>query len=215
MDLGISGTSMAGNASLPSAKGSIPRRTSGARNDDEKIKFGGYRPKSSKALSSRQSSSRHSSRGSERSSRNSSREQSSAAAKNFKESIENEIRSSDKAHSRTESSQFKLDGAMVARLESESAKMKNDIKEEPKKAIKCKRAKTWSIEVEWQFRLQETGWKDIYEYKEVYGDPELWPDSNLPKCLRTKESGLYSYWKPTRECPDKFLARVKIYEYAS
>mmetsp|Transcript_46102 Transcript_46102/g.67299 ORF Transcript_46102/g.67299 Transcript_46102/m.67299 type:complete len:195 (+) Transcript_46102:51-635(+) len=194
MDFGISGSGISTNSGLP------PRKPSSG------VQFGGYRPKSSKALalSSRQNSvgsSRGSSRGSS---------QASSRARAFKDQFEAEA--GQKVEMKEESSGFKLEGGVTA--EPTQAKPVAASGSTPK-AVKCRRAKTWSIEAEWQFRLQETGWKDIYEYKQVYGEPERWPTVDLPKCLRTKEAGLYSYWKPTRECPDKFVPRVKLYEYES
>jgi len=188
---------------------SAQRKCSAPAQKADPIKFGGYRPKSSGTKNTSSLSSRNSSRESARNSN--SRE----AALNFKQSFQAEVQASNCVNQNLEGieSTYKLDGnSKQVSDTSESGNIRSLTK--PPKPTKCRRANSWSPEVEWQFRLQETGWKDIYEYQSVHGEAEIWPSSQLPKCLRTKEGGLYSYWKPTRECPDKFLARVKIYDYA-
>eukprot|EP00455_Lapot_gusevi_P046674 TRINITY_DN6181_c0_g2_i2.p1 TRINITY_DN6181_c0_g2~~TRINITY_DN6181_c0_g2_i2.p1 ORF type:complete len:201 (+),score=37.61 TRINITY_DN6181_c0_g2_i2:161-763(+) len=74
------------------------------------------------------------------------------------------------------------------------------------------RAREWSPEVEEAFRFQETGWRDIYEYRSVYGEPVRWPNGFL-RTVRVKKNGYFTYWNETKECEDKFLARVKMYTY--
>jgi len=91
---------------------------------------------------------------------------------------------------------------------------KTDLKaRKPPKAIKLWRPTSWSPEVEEVFRLQCVGWKDIYEYIQVYGEPDRWENSGYIKCLRVKKTGYYTYWSESRECEDKHVNRVKMYEY--
>ena len=75
------------------------------------------------------------------------------------------------------------------------------------------RARAWNMDVEENFRLQTVGWRDLVEYQGEYGDPVRW-DNGLPRCLRVKKNGFYTYWTRERECEDKYLNRVKLYFYA-
>uniref|UniRef100_K3WBI0 Uncharacterized protein n=1 Tax=Globisporangium ultimum (strain ATCC 200006 / CBS 805.95 / DAOM BR144) TaxID=431595 RepID=K3WBI0_GLOUD len=65
------------------------------------------------------------------------------------------------------------------------------------KATKCTRPKEWSPEVEeganQTFRVQQTGWRDLKEYMETYGQPERW-DNGFIRCTRVKSNGYYTYW---------------------
>ncbi|OQS01617.1 hypothetical protein ACHHYP_00603 [Achlya hypogyna] len=74
------------------------------------------------------------------------------------------------------------------------------------------RPKEWTPEVEEAFRIQQTGWRDISDYKSKYGEPERW-ENGFIRCTRVKASGYYTYWRQTRECEDKYLNKVKVYEY--
>ncbi|TYZ57743.1 hypothetical protein PybrP1_001241 [[Pythium] brassicae (nom. inval.)] len=65
------------------------------------------------------------------------------------------------------------------------------------KAVKCLRPKEWSPQVEEAFRVQQAGWRDLKEYMETYGQPERW------------ENG-----RAHRECEDKYMHSVKLFEYA-
>ena len=47
-------------------------------------------------------------------------------------------------------------------------------KENRPKACGVSRAKYWSEEVENLFRIQSVGWRDLYEYIAVHGEPEIW-----------------------------------------
>jgi len=76
------------------------------------------------------------------------------------------------------------------------------------------RAKHWSDAVEENFRLQRVGWRDIYEYESVHGEPKRWPSGYI-SCLRTKQTGYYTYWQNERECMDKDVPKVKLYRYTS
>ncbi|ETV83567.1 hypothetical protein H257_04270 [Aphanomyces astaci] len=77
---------------------------------------------------------------------------------------------------------------------------------------KMYRPKEWSPEVEEAFRIQQTGWRDINDYKNKYGDPDRW-ENGFIRCTRVKASGYYTYWRNTRECEDKHLIKVKVFEY--
>ncbi|KAL4128735.1 hypothetical protein PRNP1_007855 [Phytophthora ramorum] len=81
------------------------------------------------------------------------------------------------------------------------------------KATRCYRPKEWSPEAEEAFRVQQTGWRDIKEYMETYGEPERWYNGFI-RCTRVKANGYYTYWRPHRECDDKYLYTVKLFEYA-
>ncbi|RHY86670.1 hypothetical protein DYB31_016227, partial [Aphanomyces astaci] len=67
---------------------------------------------------------------------------------------------------------------------------------------KMYRPKEWSPEVE----------EDINDYKNKYGDPDRW-ENGFIRCTRVKASGYYTYWRNTRECEDKHLIKVKVFEY--
>ncbi|OWZ14047.1 hypothetical protein PHMEG_00012531 [Phytophthora megakarya] len=71
----------------------------------------------------------------------------------------------------------------------------------------------WSLEAEEAFRVQQTGWRDLKEYMETYGEPERW-HNGFVRCTRVKSNGYYTYWRPHRECDDKYLHTVKLFEYA-
>uniref|UniRef100_A0A7S0SXN5 Meiosis expressed gene 1 protein homolog n=1 Tax=Chromulina nebulosa TaxID=96789 RepID=A0A7S0SXN5_9STRA len=75
------------------------------------------------------------------------------------------------------------------------------------------RAKSWNSEVENSFRYQLAGYRDRNEYNSFYPLPEYWDESGLIKFLRSKKTGYYMYFRKTRECEDKYLNRVIIYEY--
>ena len=74
---------------------------------------------------------------------------------------------------------------------------------------KFTRTLIWSEDVEEQFRLQQSGWCNLAEYKSVHGEPERWNNSFV-KCLRTKKDAYYCYWSNERECEDRFLRHVKV-----
>jgi Meiosis-expressed len=78
--------------------------------------------------------------------------------------------------------------------------------------VSMQRARVWSVEVENAYRYQLAGFKDSNEYLLVHPDPELW-DSGMVKCLRAKSTGYYMYFRQTRECEEKHLNKVKLYEY--
>jgi len=84
------------------------------------------------------------------------------------------------------------------------------------------------------FRVQQTGWRDVKEYMETYGHPDRW-DNGFIRCTRVKSNGYYTYWyvhpvyfhrlaeskasdriecrRAYRECDDKYLHTVKVFEY--
>lgn len=43
------------------------------------------------------------------------------------------------------------------------------------------------------FRMQEMGFRDVYEYIGKYGEPEVW-DNGLYSKLQSKETGFFTYW---------------------
>jgi len=77
-----------------------------------------------------------------------------------------------------------------------------------------KRAKRWSDEVEDAFRFQAAGYRDEIEYKRVHqADAERWPQSpNYVKKL-VRRDGTFYYYNRNRECQDKELHKIKLYQY--
>ena len=75
------------------------------------------------------------------------------------------------------------------------------------------RPKVWSVEAEEAFRLQQCGWKDLYEYESVYGAPTRWLANNFIRKLQCKKNGFYTYFKAEAECENKDLRLVKVYSY--
>mmetsp|Transcript_5276 Transcript_5276/g.5417 ORF Transcript_5276/g.5417 Transcript_5276/m.5417 type:complete len:180 (+) Transcript_5276:283-822(+) len=76
-----------------------------------------------------------------------------------------------------------------------------------------RRAKSWNPIIENSYRYQLAGFRDEEEYLSKYPHPDTWPDSGFVKCLRSKQNGYYMYFRPHRECADKHLNKIKIYEY--
>jgi hypothetical protein len=74
------------------------------------------------------------------------------------------------------------------------------------------RAKMWTLEVENSFRFQLAGFQDITEYLSTFSCPEVWPGgTGFIKCLQSKKTGYFMYFRQHRECEDKYLNRVKLY----
>jgi hypothetical protein len=82
-----------------------------------------------------------------------------------------------------------------------------------KKPARCIRAKGWSREVEDAYRIQQCGWRDIQEYQCTHGEVQRWDDSGFIRCVRVQKNGFFTYWQRERECFDKFVPKVKLYEY--
>ncbi|CCI39511.1 unnamed protein product [Albugo candida] len=80
-----------------------------------------------------------------------------------------------------------------------------------RKALRCYRPKEWSYQAEEAFRLQQTGWRDLNEYTEAFGEPERWENGYI-SCTRVKSNGFFTYWRESRECEDRYLHQVKLYE---
>lgn len=81
-----------------------------------------------------------------------------------------------------------------------------------RKPKRCSRAKQWSPEVEEAYRFQQAGWRDAVEYEDAVGPVKRF-DNGFVKCTKLKENGFYTYWTKEKECVDKYLARVKVFEY--
>ena len=78
---------------------------------------------------------------------------------------------------------------------------------------RCSRAKVWTPEVENCFRVQNAGWREVSEYIAQYGEPPtLWPNG-FYRCVRVKDNGFFTYWSDKRECEDKHVPRIKVFEY--
>jgi hypothetical protein len=78
--------------------------------------------------------------------------------------------------------------------------------------LRLRRAKTWSLEVENSYRLQQGGWRHIHEYRNFIGEvPSQWPNGLFKKV--ELKNGNKHYWKCGRECADKDLAKVKIFYF--
>nr|A7WQL9.1 RecName: Full=Meiosis expressed gene 1 protein homolog [Oxyrrhis marina]ABV22474.1 meiosis expressed protein 1-like protein [Oxyrrhis marina] len=84
-----------------------------------------------------------------------------------------------------------------------------------RKPTRMERAKAWTPEIEDQFRLQNSGFKSLDEYVDMYGEPERWPNElgGFISKTQLKSNGYFVYWRKFRECEDKHLAQVKIYYY--
>ena len=81
------------------------------------------------------------------------------------------------------------------------------------------RAKSWSLDVENAFRLQEAGYRSIQEMVALgLTEPERWPESNFIRKLQTRHSfdnGGYVvlYFRQTPECEPRYINRVKLFRY--
>jgi hypothetical protein len=75
------------------------------------------------------------------------------------------------------------------------------------------RAKYWSEQVENCFRIQQCGWRDVYEYRAAHGEPEIWRSTGLVSKVYTKKTGYITYWQEQRECPNAKLHLVKLFKY--
>jgi len=74
------------------------------------------------------------------------------------------------------------------------------------------RAKQWNEDVENMFRFQLAGWRDGNEYMSVHSAPAIWEEVGFVRCLQNK-AGNFMYFRQSRECEDKHLAKVKLYTY--
>lgn len=78
------------------------------------------------------------------------------------------------------------------------------------------RASQWTADVENAFRFQCAGWRSAEEYCSEYDELQTWPANEygeFVKMLRVKKNGNFMYFRQTRECEDKHLNKVKLYEY--
>lgn len=82
-----------------------------------------------------------------------------------------------------------------------------------RKPKSMQRAKEWTRDVENAFRFQLAGYRDSIEYSNFYPSPEYWNQEGLIKCLQAKKTGYFMYFRRTRECEDKHLNRIILYEY--
>ncbi|KAG6951007.1 hypothetical protein JG687_00013894 [Phytophthora cactorum] len=114
--------------------------------------------------------------------------------------------------SRSSNTQYKMDEEYSSGNNNHAQPQLNPVVTSTK-ATRCYRPKEWSVEAEEAFRVQQTGWRDIKEYMETYGEPERW-QNGFVRCTRVKANGYYTYWRPHRECDDKYLHTVKLFEYA-
>lgn len=108
---------------------------------------------------------------------------------------------------------YQLDQSMNDRFEAKMAESK-----EARKPVRMNRANAWNLNVENTFRLQTAGYRDLEEYLEHHPVPDLWESENgssesFIKCLRSKKTGYFMYYRKSRECEDKYLNRVIFYEY--
>jgi len=115
----------------------------------------------------------------------------------------------------TEDPRCKIESSSRDSRESKYASFNDQqpVKRIPPKPMRMTRAREWSKLVEDNHRLQCVGWRDVYEYCTVYGEPERWGEDGFIKCLRVKQNGYYTYWRNYRECEDKLVRTVKLYEY--
>jgi len=75
------------------------------------------------------------------------------------------------------------------------------------------RSKCWSVSVENNYRFQLAGFRDQEEYLAHYPIPQLWNDNGFMRCLQSKRTGYFMYFRRHRECADKYVPKVKIYTY--
>ena len=75
------------------------------------------------------------------------------------------------------------------------------------------RPKGWSPAVENAYRFQLAGFRDLEEYRTVYPEPQQWDDTGFMRCLQSKRTGYFMYFRRYRECADKHVPRIKIYSY--
>ncbi|KAF1784986.1 Meiosis-expressed protein [Phytophthora cactorum] len=104
--------------------------------------------------------------------------------------------------SRSSNTQYKMDEEYSSGNNNHAQPQLNPVVTSTK-ATRCYRPKEWSVEAEEAFR----------EYMETYGEPERW-QNGFVRCTRVKANGYYTYWRPHRECDDKYLHTVKLFEYA-
>jgi len=50
--------------------------------------------------------------------------------------------------------------------------------------------------------MQEMGWRDVEEYRSVFGEPEYW-DNGLYSKLQSKQNGFWTYWYVSTVCTRK------------
>nr|AEF58836.1 meiosis expressed protein 1 [Placozoa sp. H4] len=84
--------------------------------------------------------------------------------------------------------------------------------QKPKSMI---RPKIWNSAVEDAYRFQLAGYRDEKEYCSVSDDTEIerWAESGFIKKLQRKKDGYFYYFNKSRECADKDLFKIKIFEY--
>lgn len=87
------------------------------------------------------------------------------------------------------------------------------LKQKVMKPSGMQRAKTWTLEVENAYRYQLAGFKDESEYLVKYPLPEIWSSSGMIKLLTVKDTGYFMYFRQIRECEDKHLNKVKLFQY--
>ena len=58
-------------------------------------------------------------------------------------------------------------------------------------AFGVSRARDWTVGVENNFRLQQCGWRDVYEYRSVHDEPEVWKHSGFVSKIYQKRTGVY------------------------
>jgi hypothetical protein len=80
-------------------------------------------------------------------------------------------------------------------------------------AFGVSRAKYWNPQVENCFRIQQCGWRDVYEYRAAHSEPEIWRSTGLISKVYTKKTGYITYWQQERECPNAKLHLVKLFKY--
>jgi hypothetical protein len=113
------------------------------------------------------------------------------------------------ASMQSKESEIQLDAASARTESSQSSTIPNI----HRAAIKVTRAKTWSPAIENIFRYQQAGFKSFEEYIQENPEPEVWPSSGFIKCLKSKKSGFFLYFRQYRECEDRHLNQIKIYSY--
>lgn len=96
-------------------------------------------------------------------------------------------------------------------MASSTAISKGPIGPKPKSMV---RAKRWNDEVENAFRFQTAGYRDEIEYRIIKKiEAERWPISPCYVKKLQRRDGTFYYYNRSRECQDKEVHKIKLYQY--
>ncbi|KAF1786100.1 Meiosis-expressed [Phytophthora cactorum] len=114
--------------------------------------------------------------------------------------------------SRSSNTQYKMDEEYSSGNNNHAQPQLNPVVTSTK-ATRCYRPRSGVSRPRKRSVCSKRAWRDIKEYMETYGEPERW-QNGFVRCTRVKANGYYTYWRPHRECDDKYLHTVKLFEYA-